>query len=122
MKGILQSLWRLQELEIGEPPHQASKAGELRAAIPQSLLYHYDRLRARGKKGIAMVRHQVCTSCRMQVPIAVVATLMRGTVSQECGNCGCYLCLPEPAEAEVGESLVAAHSRPKTPRRKSVRQ
>jgi len=122
MKGIFQSLWRLQELELGEPPHHASQARELRAAIPPPLLRQYDRLRARGKKGIAVVRHQVCTSCRMQVPIAVVATLMRGTVSQECGNCGCYLCLPEPAEAGVGESLVAAASRPKTRRRKSPRQ
>jgi len=117
MKGILQNLLRLQGLEFGEHAPDASQAAELRAAIPQPMLSHYDRLRARGKKGIAVVRHQVCASCRMQVPIAVVATLLRGTVIQACGNCGRYLCLPEPEEAQEAravEPVATAKSAPKS--------
>jgi hypothetical protein len=117
MNSILQNLLRLQGLELGDQPKNAALAAELRAALPQAMLLNYDRLRARGKKGIAVVRDRVCTNCRMQVPIAVVATLMRGTVTQVCGNCGVYLCLPEPAEAQ--ESLVAANPVPRTRKRKA---
>ena len=58
--------------------------------------------------GNAVVRNRVCTSCRMQVPIGVVATLMRGTVTQVCGNCGLYLCLPDTPETPVVEAPVVA--------------
>ena len=114
MNGILQNLLKLQGLDFGEQPKNASQAAALRAAIPPTMLQQYERLRARGKKGIAVVRNQVCTNCRMQVPIAVVATLMRGTVIQVCGNCGCYLCLPDPAEAQVVNSPVTANPVPRT--------
>src|SRR2546428_13674581 len=122
MNGILQNLLKLQGLDFGEQPKNASQAAALRAAIPQSMLQQYERLRARGKKGIAVVRNRVCSNCRMQVPIAVVATLMRGTVAQVCGNCGRYLCLPDPAEAQVVEALVAAKPVPRTRKRKGLRQ
>ena len=117
MNSVLQNLLRLQGLELGDQPKNPSLAAELRAAVPQAMLVKYDRLRARGKKGIAVVRDRVCTSCRMQVPIAVVATLMRGNVTEVCGNCGLYLCLPEPAE--VQESLVLASPVLQTRKRKA---
>ena len=117
MKGILQNLLTLQGLDFGEQPPNASQSAELRAAIPPTMLGQYDRLRARGKKGIALVRHQVCMSCRMQVPVAVVATLLRGG-TQVCGNCGRYLCLPEPEEAPVVELVVAAKAASKPRRRR----
>jgi hypothetical protein len=118
MNSVLQSLLRLQGLELGGQPKNPSLAAELRAAVPQAMLVKYDRLRARGKKGIAVVRDRVCTSCRMQVPIAVVATLMRGNVTEVCGNCGLYLCLPEPAEAQ--ESLGIAAPVPRARKRKAT--
>src|SRR5436190_13061514 len=116
MKGILQNLLILQGLEFGEQPPNPSQAAELRAAIPPTMLGQYDRLRARGKKGIAVVRNQVCMNCRMQVPVAVVATLLRGTVTQVCGNCGRYLCLPEPEQAQAVDPVIAIKATAK-PRR-----
>jgi len=106
MNGNLQDLLRLQGLDFGELPKSASKAAALRAAIPEALLERYERRRALGKKAIALVRNRVCTSCRMQVPIGVVAMLMRGTVTQVCGSCGLYLCLPETPEPLVVEAPV----------------
>ena len=116
MKGILQNLLILQGLEFGEQLPNPSQAAELRAAIPPTMLGQYDRLRARGKKGIAVVRNQVCMNCRMQVPVAVVATLLRGTVTQVCGNCGRYLCLPEPEQAQAVDPVIAIKATAK-PRR-----
>ena len=86
------------------------------------MLHQYERQRARGKKGVALVRNRVCTSCRMQVPVALVATLMRGTVAQVCGNCGRYLCLPDPAEDQAVEAAVVAKPAPKPRKRKAPRQ
>jgi hypothetical protein len=122
MNAILQNLLRLQGLDFGEQPTNAPQAAALRAAIPEAMLQQYDRLRARGKKGIAVVRNRVCSNCRMQVPVAVVATLMRGTVAQVCGNCGRYLCLPDPAEAQAVEALAAAKPVSRTRKRKVLPQ
>src|SRR5438552_15874967 len=122
MNGILQNLLTLQGVDLCGQRHNASQAAALRAAIPPTMLQHYERLRARGRKGIAVVRNRVCTSCRMQVPIGVVATLMRGTVLQVCGNCGLYLCLPDPAEALIAEPVAAAEPATKARKRKVLRR
>ena len=60
-----------------------------------AVLAHYDRLLAKGKKGVAAVRNQVCTGCHMRVPIGVVATLMHDTDIQICESCGRYLYLSD---------------------------
>ena len=126
MNGITQNLLRLQGLDFGQQPTNASQAAVLRATIPQGMLQQYDRLRARGKTGIAVVRNRVCTGCRMQVPIAVVAMLMRGTGIQVCGNCGRYLCLPElsdePAHGADPNLPAAVTPAPRTRKRKAARQ
>src|SRR5438445_5347090 len=121
MTGILQNLLKLQGLDLGEQRKDASQAEALRAAIPPAMLQHYERLRARGKKAIAVVRNRVCTNCRMQVPIAVVAALMRGTVAQVCGNCGRYLCLPEAEEAQAVGAPVVPEVKSGTRKRKVSR-
>jgi predicted nucleic acid-binding Zn-ribbon protein len=90
-------------LESGEEHATASQIAELRALIPQHILRNYDRMRVHGKKGIAVVRNHVCTNCRLQVPIAITASLMTGTLSPVCGNCGRYLCLPETTQTEPVE-------------------
>jgi len=113
MKGILQNLYRLQTLDSTGHTSKASEVALLRAAIPEGMLTIYDRARARGKKGIALVRNHVCTNCRIQVPIAVTASLAAGMM-QVCGNCGLYLCLPEPGEQPVTRLAEA----PAPPRRR----
>ncbi len=107
MKGILQNLYTLQGLDSGGQKHDSSQIALLRQGIPAGMLAHYDRVRARGKKGIALLRNSVCTNCRMQVPVAVTASLKAGSV-QTCGNCGIYLCLPDWEVAETAAPPAAS--------------
>jgi uncharacterized protein len=110
MNSALQDLLKLQTLEFGETNDKqtAAQATELRGRIPQPFLGHYDRLRAREKKGVAVVRNQVCTGCHMHIPIGTITVLMRGEDIQLCESCGRYLYLPDPAEAEVPSPVEAA--------------
>jgi predicted nucleic acid-binding Zn-ribbon protein len=103
MNSILQNLLKLQALEFGETADKsvAAQTAELRGNIPQQIIGHYERLRVRGKKGIAIVRNQVCTGCHMRVPIGQITVLMRGEDVQLCESCGRYLYLPDMAETEA---------------------
>jgi hypothetical protein len=110
MNTILQNLLKLQALDFGEAKakNAEAQATEIREQIPQPFIGHYERLRVRGKKGIAVVRNQVCTGCHMHVPIGQITMLMRGEDIQLCETCGRYLCLPDPAEAELLTKVEAA--------------
>jgi hypothetical protein len=103
MKNLLQTLLELQSIEFSEnPPTDADvRMTELRAKVPPQILGHYDRLVARGKKGVAILRHQTCMSCHVSVPLGVVMTLKHGDDLQLCGNCGRYLYLDETPEPKV---------------------
>jgi predicted nucleic acid-binding Zn-ribbon protein len=119
MNALLQNLLKLQSIEFGEVTEKNSKAlaAELRGKIPAPILGHYDRLRARGKKGLALVRNQVCGGCHMQVPLGVITTLMHDQDIQLCGNCGRYLCLPEEPKT-TGTATATVHSTEEKPPRK----
>jgi hypothetical protein len=110
MNSVLQDLIKLQALDFAEPADKKSeaRAAELRARIPQPVSAHYERLRVRGKKGVAVVRNQVCTGCHMHVPIGQITMLMRGEDVQLCESCGRYLCMPDPAEAAAAAAIEAA--------------
>jgi predicted nucleic acid-binding Zn-ribbon protein len=97
MKELLQNLLQLQTIEFSEIENEGDdvRIFELRQKIPAQILGHYDRLVARGKKGIAAVRHQTCAACHMNVPLGSILTLQRGDDIQMCGNCGRYLYLDE---------------------------
>jgi predicted nucleic acid-binding Zn-ribbon protein len=103
MNVALRNLLALQTLEFDESPKKRSEAqtAELRAQIPPQVLAHYDRLRERGKKGIVMVRNQVCSGCHMRLPIGLINSLMHGQEVQLCDSCGRYLVLPEGEGAET---------------------
>lgn len=101
-KQLLDRLLKLQLLESDEAAldetaeNQIQKQiAEVRLQIPLPILNHYDRLVARGKKGVAAVRHQTCTGCHVQVTRAMVMNLMHGDDIQVCENCGRYLYLSE---------------------------
>ncbi len=118
MNELLQNLLKLQALDFGT----ASKAAEaekavLRERIPPQILGHYDRLVTRGKKGVALVRNQVCSGCYMRLPIGTINTLMQGADIQLCDTCGRYLCLA-PAEPEPAPAAPAKPA-PKTRKRKA---
>jgi hypothetical protein len=117
MNELLQNLIKLQSLEFGEIKEKNAGAtiAELRGKISPQIIAHYDRLFARGKKGVAAVRNQVCTGCHMRVPIGVVATLMHDTDIQICESCGRYLYLSDStkttAPAETAKPKPARKAR-----------
>ncbi len=122
MNELLQNLLKLQALEFNETTEtdRAARIEDLRKLIPLPILGHFDRLVARGKKGVAIVRNQVCTGCHMKLPIGTINTLMQGGDIQLCDSCGRYLYLPDPAEAQFVEKIEAAKPAPKARKRKAV--
>ncbi|MCS7336875.1 MAG: C4-type zinc ribbon domain-containing protein [Verrucomicrobiae bacterium] len=120
MKELLETLVELQALELGEVKikNAEAKIARLRKKIPAQVLGHYDRLMARGKKGIVPVRNQACTGCHLRVPIAVIMTLVHGKDLQLCDSCGRYLYLPDDARAAFLSKSVQAKSK-ETPGSKS---
>lgn len=114
MKGISENLYRLQTLDSTGSSNDRTEAAALRSSIPEGMLANYDRARARGRKGIALLKNNVCANCRIQLPIATAAALMRGTI-QACSNCGIYLYLPE-SHSQAPGPLAAVPS--PSPRRK----
>ena len=117
MNTILQNLLKLQALDFGEAmtKNEEAQANELRSSIPAPIIGHYERLRVRGKKGIAVVRNQVCTGCHMHVPIGQITMLMRGEDVQLCETCGRYLYLPDATEVEALKQVEAAKPVAKAP-------
>jgi predicted nucleic acid-binding Zn-ribbon protein len=117
MNTVLQNLLKLQALEFDQVTvkNAEAQAAELRGKIPQPIIDHYDRLRVRGKKGVAVVRNQVCSGCHMHVPIGQITVLMRGEDVQLCETCARYLYLPDPAETEFLAHVEAAKPAAKAP-------
>jgi len=113
MKELIENLLKLQTLQF-DPTVDAKddRIAKFRANTPEPVMLHYDRLVARGKKGVAAVRSQVCTGCHMQVPLGVTMALMRGDDIQICETCGRYLYLA-PAAVETPEAA--------KPKRKTTR-
>jgi hypothetical protein len=100
LNELLQNLIKLQSLEFGgtsDKDTEATMTG-LRVKIPSQILAHYDRIVVKGKKGITMVRDQVCTGCHMRVPIGAIMSLKHGEDIQLCESCGRYLYLPPQTE------------------------
>ena len=122
MNDLLPNLLKLQALDFGDTQDKNVDAErtELRAQIPPQILGHYDRLVARGKKGVAVVRNQVCTGCHMRLPIGTINTLMQGTDIQLCEICGRYLYLPDPAESQFVEKVAATKPASKPRKRKAI--
>ncbi len=122
MNELLQNLLKLQALEFNETTEKdpAARIEELRKVIPQPILGHFDRLVARGKKGVSIVRNQVCTGCHMRLPIGTVNTLMQGGDIQLCDSCGRYLYLPDAAEAQFVEKIEASKPAVKPRKRKAL--
>ena len=106
MNSTIQNLLKLQSIEFGEEKGSEKQIADLRGLIPEPILGHYDRLRARDKKGVAVVRNQVCTGCHMKLPIGVITTLMQDRDIQLCDSCGRYLYL-EPQAAAPAEPAPA---------------
>ncbi len=122
MNELLQNLIKLQAIEFEEikEKNAAAVVAELRGKIPLQILGHYDRLAAKGKKGVAAVRNQVCTGCHMTVPIGAIMTLKHGDDIQLCESCGRYLYLPPSAETEPAEQTPSPKPAKKTRKSKKT--
>ena len=107
---------KLQAIEFEETTEKIAGAtvAELRGKIPAQILGHYDRLVARGKKGVTAIRGENCSSCHIRVPIGAIMTLKRGEDIQLCENCGRYLFLPDTAEMETAPPAAPAKRAKKT--------
>jgi hypothetical protein len=96
MKTVLEQLFTLQQIEMGpdpDSPENVKLIQRLRRGIPGPVLGHYDRLLARGKAGVALVRHGVCTACHMKLATGLYAELLHVEDIQLCDTCGRYLLL-----------------------------
>jgi len=98
MKNIMENLFALQTLQLQAAKSHRNRPGAIaavRKTIPVSVLRHYDRLVAHGKKAVAVVRNGVCTECHIGIAIGALADLAHEGGTQVCGNCGRYLFLPD---------------------------
>jgi predicted nucleic acid-binding Zn-ribbon protein len=121
MTDHILNLLKLQALDFHEMTDVSeSQRAELRNSIPQPILAHYDRLVVRGKKGVALVRNQVCTGCHMRLPIGTINTVMQNHDVQLCDSCGRYLYIAEePAPAPADTAPPVAKAAPKARKRKA---
>lgn len=118
---IIERLFELQELEIGpkaDSPASRRAAAAIRQEIPPTVLGHYDRLMARGKKGVALVRHGVCCGCQMRLASGAYAALLRDTDICVCDNCARYLLLA-PEETRATAAPAAAPPKPAARKRQT---
>ena len=101
MRQLMENLFKLQTLEfdVAARARNTATIAELRGRIPAPVLEHYDRMRARGKKGVA-----------------AVMTIKHGHDLQLCDTCGRYLYLP--ADEETPPPATVAK---RTPRRPDLR-
>ena len=128
MKTIIEQLFNLQRIEMGpspDSPDNQKASQRMRKGIPDPILAHYDRLLARGKAGVALVRHGVCTTCHMKLATGLCAELFHAEDIRICDTCGRYLLLaPEERAAQLApkpeEKLVEAVKAPAKPRKRKA--
>ncbi len=124
MKNVIEILVDLQNIEMGPSPDSAGNQTaikRLKQSIPAQILAHYDRLLARGKKGVALVKHGVCSECHMALASGTHAQLLRAEDIVICGSCGRYLwaiseepAAPVPPPAAKKEKATPKKRRKKT--------
>jgi predicted nucleic acid-binding Zn-ribbon protein len=105
----MELLVTLQKLALAAKPltlKDEAEILELRRKIPAPILDHFDRLVARGKKGVAIARNGACSECHLRLPSGTMASLAYTDEVHLCDNCGRYLYLPaEPALAAAAVPL-----------------
>ena len=92
----MENLVTLQDLQLRDRiPAENPKVKKLRAQVPESILARFDRLVARGKKGVATVRAGVCSECHLRLSSGTLGGLGHTEEIHICDNCGRYLLRPE---------------------------
>ncbi|MBI4326720.1 MAG: hypothetical protein HY674_15865 [Chloroflexi bacterium] len=93
MKQTLETLLQLQELDgPSQPPAPPETVVALRKRLPQPVLAHYDRRRARRQKSVVVMDgNGVCGACLLRASRGLLAALQRGKEIQVCEHGGAYL-------------------------------
>jgi len=110
----------IQDLEMSGKrlgPEEKAQITQLTAKVPPPIFAHYERMRDRGKKAVAIVRKSVCAACHMTLPVGTIMVLQRGDEIQLCGNCGRYLFLEITVEADPASAAALAGA-PPAPRKR----
>lgn len=98
MTEIMKNLLALQRLQFdvrSQTPAAQAEADERRQRVPAPIRDRFDRLLRRGKNGVAIARHGVCSECHLRITSGTLASLAYTTEIHVCDNCGRYLCLPD---------------------------
>ena len=104
----LLAIQKLQFDAPARPPAWNVEVQAHRVEVPSPILAHFERLVARGKKGVALARNGVCSECHLRITEAKLISLTVGTDIQLCDNCGRYLYLPEQTGLRERETLPSA--------------
>ena len=108
----MESLVALQQIQLKRArptPAAKDEITKLRRDIPEGILNHFDRLLARGKKGVAVARNGVCSECHLKISSGTLGTLPHRSDIHLCASCGRYLYLPlENAAATPEPSPLSA--------------
>ena len=100
----MESLIKLQESELAAGSRERMAEAEvkkLRAKVPASILGHFDRLVAKGKKAVALARNGVCSECHLRISSGTLAGLASREDIHLCENCGRYLYMAEQELVKV---------------------
>ena len=114
MRATIETLYALQQLlqpatpAAAKPTKSEARIRELRAKVPGPVLAHFDRMIALGRKGVAPVRHGVCSGCHIRVSIGTLASLVYPKDLYLCDSCGCYLLLESEEMDALAESSTPA--------------
>jgi hypothetical protein len=108
----MEHLLALQKLHFDDRAPTAAIKAEMekhRAEVPAPVLAHFERLIARGKKGLALARHGVCCECHLQITSGKLVGLLTLEDVILCDNCGRYLYMP------ADEPVKLSHTTPEPP-------
>jgi hypothetical protein len=117
MKNVLERLITIQDLQLKRGRQTAATKEEitrLRADIPEPILAHFDRMLARGKKGVAIANHGVCMGCHLKISSGTWGNLQHSSDIHLCDSCGRYLYRPpetETAPPQLAPPRVKARKR-----------
>lgn len=113
MKTFLLELLAAQSTLLQQAPASPLRRSvliHLAEIVPPPVLAHFLRLVERGRTGVAVVRHGVCSGCHLRLPSGQVAALVKSEELHLCENCGSYLLLPPDEEARPAVPPVATRA------------
>ncbi len=104
MFKLMEHLLAIQNYQLnarGHTPEALAEMKQRRSEVPAPILAHFDRMIARGKKGLAAVRDGVCTECHLRLTTGKLADLAAAKDIWLCDNCGRYLYLPAAEKVDA---------------------